>query len=311
MILSASRRTDIPACYSDWFFNRIDAGFVLVRNPVNFHQVSRISLSPQVVDCIVFWSKNPEPMLGRLEKLRDYPFYFQFTLTPYGRDIEPGLPEKSKIVDTFRRLSEKIGPQRVIWRYDPILLQEKYPVSRHIECFGELARRLNGYTEKVTISFLDIYAGIAKSMERLGISAPNDGEKRTIARALSAIARENGMRMDTCAEEIDLSAYGIFHARCIDDRLIGRISGCWLDVEKDKNQRPACGCVSSIDIGAYASCPCGCVYCYANNGRSLAGSRKRTHDPLSPLLLGECGDGDWITERPLKSDKNPQQSFFD
>ena len=309
MIVSASRRTDIPAYYSDWFFNRISEGFVLVRNPRDFHRVSRISLSPEVVDCIVFWSKNPRPMLGRLDRLKDYPFYFQFTLTPYAYDIEPGLPDKSKIAHTFRRLSEKIGPERVIWRYDPILLQERYPVPFHIEQFGEMARCLNGYTEKVTVSFLDFYAGIAKSMERLGVKAPDRDEKIALAGALSAIARENGMRMDTCAEEIDLSAYGISRARCIDDRLIGRIAGCGLNVGKDKNQRPACGCVSSVDIGAYDSCPGGCAYCYANSGP--AAGRGKAHDSLSPLLIGACGEGDVIGERPLKSNQNPQQSFFD
>ena len=310
MIVSASRRTDLPACYSDWFFNRIKEGFVLVRNPMNFHQVSRISLSPDVVDGIVFWSKNPKPMLGRLDRLKDYPFYFQFTLTSYGRDIEPGLPGKSEIIDTFRRLSEKIGAERVIWRYDPILLNEKYPIPYHIENFGKIARRLNGCTEKVTVSFLDFYSRMQKNMERIGGRTPNFDEKNTLARELSSIARENGMLMETCAEEIDLSAYGITHARCIDKERFERIAKCRLDIEKDKNQRPACGCAASVDIGAYDSCPCGCLYCYANGSRGRAAGNRKSHDPRSPLLIGTCDPDDRVAERPLSSSRNPQQSLF-
>lgn len=310
MILSVSQRTDIPAYYADWFFNRIRESCVLVRNPINFHQVSRISLSPDIVDCIVFWSKNPEPMLDRLNLLKDYPFYFQFTLTSYAKDVETGLPKKSGLVDTFRRLSEKIGAERVVWRYDPILLNERYSVSYHIENFGKLARRLHGYTERVIISFLDFYDKIEGKMERLGVQTPADGEKSTIARALAAIAHENGMRMDACAEEIDLSPYGISRARCVDRELIERIIGCGLNVGKDQNQRSACGCAASVDIGAYHSCPGGCLYCYANGSRGRVERNRTRHDPRSPFLIGGGGPDDRIKERPLKSGKDPQQNFW-
>ena len=159
MIVSASRRTDIPAYYSEWFFRRLEAGFVCVRNPRNPHQVSEIPLSPDVIDGIVFWTKNPIPMLPYLDRLRDYPYYFQFTLNPYGTDIERNVPSKNNIViPAFQRLSSEIGKARVVWRYDPILLTEKYSMEYHITYFRLLADRLADYTEKCTVlSLIHIY----------------------------------------------------------------------------------------------------------------------------------------------------------
>ena len=157
MILSVSRRTDIPAFYSDWFFNRMKEGFVYVRNPMNIHQVSRITLSPEVVDCIVFWSKNPRPMLDRLGELKDYMYYFQYTINAYDQGLEAGVPRKEGIINTFKVLSEAIGPKRVIWRYDPILLTETLDKDYHINYFEELAKRLEGYTNTCVISFVDLY----------------------------------------------------------------------------------------------------------------------------------------------------------
>jgi DNA repair photolyase len=301
MILSASRRTDIPAYYCEWFFNRLREGFVLVRNPMNVHQVSEITLMPDTVDCIVFWSKNPRPMLDKLHLLDDYPFYFQFTLNSYTTDIETGLPRKSEIIETFKALSDKIGAHRVIWRYDPILLNQTYTIAYHAENFGKIARALKGYTEKVTISFIDFYAKIAKNIKALHITQMNDDDKRHIAKDLSGIARENGFSMDTCAEDIDLSEFSIDHARCIDDRLIKRIINCNLKIEKDKTQRLTCGCVAAVDIGAYNSCPNGCLYCYANYN---AITKNRTnHNPLSPLLIGKLLPSDLCKKRNLSSHK--------
>ena len=143
MIVSASRRTDIPNYYSDWFFNRLKAGYALVKNPMNAAQIRRVELSPEAVDCFVFWTKNPAPMLPRLEELRDYAFYFQFTLTGYGRDIEPGIPHKREVMlDVFRQLAGRVGKERVIWRYDPILITDRYTPEYHVRTFGEIAAAL-------------------------------------------------------------------------------------------------------------------------------------------------------------------------
>jgi DNA repair photolyase len=297
MIISVSRRTDIPCHYSAWFFERLREGFAFSRNPMNTRQLRRVSLSPGDVDALVFWSKNPRPMLEKLSLLDGYPFYVQFTLNAYGRDIEPGLPPKSALVETFKKLSGAIGPHRVIWRYDPILLNDNYTVGRHIEQFALLARALRGYTEKVTISFIDIYPKIMKSMTEYRIedmNANKNNDKEILAEELSALARTNGFTMDSCAESIDLSRYGISHGRCIDARLIERIGGRPVRAAKDRSQRPACGCAASVDIGAYNSCATGCVYCYANHSRHAVEANRKNHYPSSPLLIGgyaEAGSG--------------------
>ena len=154
MIISASRRTDIPAFYSDWFFNRIKEGYVLVRNPMNAHQISKISLSADVIDCIVFWTKNPRPMINRLDELKDYNYYFQFTLNSYAKDIEPNVPSKDKeIIKSFRELSEKIGKDRVVWRYDPILINDNYSVDHHIKYFYTFWDHMNENSLNVCFDF--------------------------------------------------------------------------------------------------------------------------------------------------------------
>jgi len=157
MIISVSRRTDIPAFYSDWFFKRLEEGFVLVRNPMNPQQVSKVSLSKAVVDCFVFWTKNPKSMLEKLPLLAGYDYYFQFTLNPYDQEIEVNLPKKAEIIKTFIELSNLIGKDRVIWRYDPILLTDKITIGDHLEYFNILAGQLGDYTRKCVISFLDQY----------------------------------------------------------------------------------------------------------------------------------------------------------
>ncbi|MDR2193658.1 MAG: DUF1848 domain-containing protein [Treponema sp.] len=310
MIISASRRTDIPAYYSDWFFNKIKERYVYVRNPMNVHQISKINLEPEVVDCVVFWSKNPKPMLDKLHLIKEYAYYFQFTLNPYDQDIETRLPCKNEILETFKKLSDITDPQRVIWRYDPVLLNEKYTVSYHIDKFCELARILKGYTEKVTFSFIDFYKKIMENIKSFRIDEITNEEKDSIADNFSRIANENNLLIDTCAEDIDLSKYTIAHARCIDDRLIAKIIGCDFIAEKDKNQRFECGCVSSIDIGEYNSCSNGCVYCYANYSQGIVANNFKRHNQFSPLLVGEMNDNDIVNEKKVTSNKILQKELF-
>ena len=302
MIISVSRRTDIPALYSPWFFNRLKEQYVLVRNPVNFHQISRVPLSPQVVDAIVFWTKNPVPMLEHLSELKDYNYYFQFTLTPYDQDIEPGLPSKKDVlIPAFIALSKAIGYERVIWRYDPILLNRQYTIDRHIQSFQQMAQTLKGYTKKCVISFIDSYRNTARHKERLTLKEIRTEDMYRIAGHFSGIARNCGMELSTCGEAVDLSPYGIEHGRCIDPVLLHRITGRPLNVRKDPGQRKECGCVSSIDIGAYNTCINLCAYCYANYNEPLAHKNFALHNPASPLLFGEIGGNDRITERKMRS----------
>ena len=312
MIISASRRTDIPSFYSDWFFNRIREGFVLSRNPMNFKQVSKIALAPDIVDGIVFWTKNPLPMLDRLGELeKRYMYYFQFTLTSYGKDIETGLPSKTnELLSTFKKLSGMIGADRVIWRYDPILINKKYTTDYHLRAFEKIANELYRHTRKVTVSFVDVnYRGVKGNIKELALlEFPHDA-KLKLSSQLADIARSYGLAIDTCAENIDLMQFGIEHARCIDERLLGKLLGCNLNVLKDKNQRLECGCVASVDIGMYNTCKNGCRYCYANYSRGAVDGNCAKHNPKSALLSGEVGDDDKITARKLKSVKNAQMEL--
>jgi len=265
MIISASRRTDIPACHSDWLINCIKEKSVCVKNPMNKQQVRKVNLAPEEVDCIVFWTKNPKPMLDKIQYLSDYAFYFQFTLNPYENDIETGLPSKKELIETFQKFSDIIGCQRIIWRYDPILLNTRYSINYHIEKFMEYSEQLKDYTEKVIISFIDFYKKISANIKLHCITDITSEEKSILAERFSKIARENNLIIETCAEDIDLSRYDIGRAKCIDDGLISKITGNNLSYKKDKNQRFECGCVSSVDIGEYNTCSNGCIYCYANN----------------------------------------------
>lgn len=308
MIISASRRTDIPAHYADWFFRRLEEGYVLVRNPMNPRQVSRVSLSPEAADGIVLWTKNPAPMLSRLGGLKPYAYYFQFTLNACGEDIEPHVPSLAARIDTFRALGDAVGKERVIWRYDPILLSPVYTVDRHLRSFEHIARSLSGYAERCVISFLDFYPRIAAAARALGVLPASDDMQRRSAARLADIAFSYGFTMDACAEPVDLSDLGIGRARCVDDRLLSRIAGRPIYAAKDKNQRPACGCAASVDIGAYDTCPHGCRYCYANRSMRAVAERRRAYDTAAPLLCSRLSGEDRVTERRVQ--KVPEQLGF-
>lgn len=312
MILSVSRRTDIPNYYSEWFFNRLKEGFLYVRNPMNFHQISEIKISPDVVDCIVFWTKNPLPMMERLDELEAYNYYFQFTLTGYGNDVERNLPnKKTSVIPIFQELSNRIGKEKVVWRYDPIFFSNRYNAKYHLKAFRSIAEALSGYTEKCVISFLDIYPKNKKNMDNLLSYDLSDSELREFAKELSNIAKENHIKIGSCAEKVDLDEYGIIHNSCIDKELIEKIIGCKLKINKDKNQRIECGCVESVEVGTYNTCKNGCVYCYANYSAKSVESNFQKYDPLSPLLCGHIEKDDRISTRKVVSLKETQISIFD
>lgn len=312
MIVSASRRTDIPSYYSEWMLNRLKEEYVLVRNPMNIHQVSKIDLSPSVVDALVFWTKNPTPMLQHLDELKDYIYYFQFTLSAYGPDVERTLPSKNKvIIPTFRKLSQEIGKEKVVWRYDPIFFNERYTMQYHCKYFEVLASKLAGYTEKCTISFMDLYRNTERNIKPLNIVKDTREMQEELLQRFVEIARQYELYIDACAEIGDFHKFGVEHAHCIDRERIERIGGFKLDVEKDTNQRAECGCVASIDIGAYNTCKNGCLYCYANYSENTVGKNFGLHNPKSPLLFGEIDESDIIKERKVKSLIKTQMSLFD
>ena len=305
MILSVSRSTDIPNYYSDWFIGRIQEGFLYVRNPMNAHQISRIDLSPDVVDCIVFWTKNPADMMEKLDDLKNYVYYFQFTLTGYGKDVEPNLPNKrEELIPTFKRLSEKIGKEKVIWRYDPILINKRYTMDYHLKAFEEIAFNLADYTEKVIISFVDLYSKIQRNARELDIKQMTNEEMISLAGEMAQIASKYHLIIETCAEQINLQEVGIQRGSCIDKNLIERISGCKLIAEKDKNQRGECGCIESVEVGSYNTCLNGCKYCYANLNDSKVRENVKSYDRASALLCGNITSDDRITDRKVKSLKD-------
>lgn len=301
MIISASRRTDIPAFYSDWFINRLQAGFVFVKNPLNAYQVSRVDLRPESVECIVFWTKNPQNMIDKLNYLDSckYRYYFQFTLNSYNRDMEPNVPGKAELIETFKVLSDRIGSDRVIWRYDPILLTGQITIDYHAKYFDYLAAQLAGYTQRCVISFIDLYRKINRQMQAVNARAPAENEMVEIGDRLVASVAKYGITIETCAERIDLAAVGIQHGRCIDDRLVAMITGSPIEAGKDAGQRDACGCISSVDIGAYNTCSHQCAYCYANVSRKTIDKNIKAHSDTSPLLTGQVTELQKITERKV------------
>jgi len=297
MILSASRRTDIPAYYSDWLLNRLNAGFVLTRNPMNHAQISKIILNPDVIDCIVFWTKDPLNMLNKLDAIDrlGYKYYFQFTLTPYGKSIEKGLRDKEEIIKTFCELSDRIGKDKVVWRYDPIIINDMFDFKYHKEQFTRLCSKLCKYTGQCVISFVDIYPKLKTDVLRV-ISTD---EMIELGKMISSVAKDFGITVTACCENSFLYEYGIEQASCIDRVQIESICGYSLNIKKDKNQRNSCGCFESIDIGAYNTCRNGCVYCYANYSSVSVDNNSKRHNPEGELLIGQVRDNDKITIRNM------------
>ncbi len=263
MIISASRRTDIPNYYCDYFFKAIKNRQITVKNPMNARQIKTVSLAPEDVDGIVFWTKNPQPMTGRIGELEDYSYYFQFTLNGYGEKIEKNIPDKKEIIAVFKKLADKIGPEKVIWRYDPILLSNEFNISYHLKNFEEISSSLEGFCNKCFFSFIDIYKKIKKTAIVMGINDVNENDRLILAEQISAIAASKRMSVTACCEEAVQCITDINKSGCINAGLLSKISGKPIPDKKDKNQRKGCLCSASIDIGSYRTCHNGCIYCYA------------------------------------------------
>ncbi|MFV9510939.1 DUF1848 domain-containing protein [Tepidibacillus sp. LV47] len=297
MIISVSRRTDIPAFFGEWFMNRIKAGYFYSVNPFNPKQVKKISLKPEDVDVFVFWTKNPKPFIKYLEPLnkKGYQYYFQITLNDYPKVFEPNVPPVHERIETFQELSRKIGKNKVIWRYDPIIVSNITPIEYHLEKVEKIAGQLKGYTCRLTISFLDFYGKVDKRLrkleERYGIVLKDitteEYQKDIIhlSTHLSEIAKKNGMEIQTCAEKLNLDSWGIQHGSCIDDQFIQSVFQMDKKFKKDKNQRKECQCVASIDMGIYNTCRFQCSYCYANYSETSISNRLKKHHPSYPTLI--------------------------
>jgi hypothetical protein len=277
VILSASRATDVPAFQADEFMARLRAGWFEWRNPFRPSQVQRVVTDR--VRAIVFWSKHPAGLLPHLDELdrRGLHYYFQYTLNDYTAEgLEPRVPELGARLAMFRRLADRLGPERVIWRLDPLLLTDRLGLGELLDRAARLAAQLAGHTRRLVFSFVDI-ARYAAVRRRLAQTAPGAREftleeMHACARGLAEIARAHGLQLATCAEEVDLAAFGIAHNRCVDGERLARLGPQDAALQaflgsraarKDRGQRPACGCLASKDIGAYGTCRHGCAYCYA------------------------------------------------
>ncbi len=313
MIISASRRCDIPSHFGEWFINRLYDGYVLIQNPYNTNRLSKALLNPKAVDLIVFWTKNPIPFLKYLPEVDkfNYPYYFEFTLTPYGREIERNLPSKEELLNVFIALSNKLGKNRMVWRYDPIIIDEKHTVSYHVEKFECMCSKLSGRVSRCVVSFVDNYKNVATRMGKDPTTELSLEKIYIISEAFSKIAKEYGIDVYSCAEKIDLDRYGIKHGACIDKNIIESILGCKIVNTIDKNQRDECLCLESIDIGTYNCCANGCTYCYALQSDKSAELNIKKHNAKSPVLIGGMPSGAIITNRDTKSIVINQLSLFD
>lgn len=293
MILNVSGRTDIVAFYTDWFFNRLDSGFVMVRNPFNPKLVSKISFKN--VDLILFCTKNPIPILNKLDKI-NIPFIFHVTLTPYKNDIEPNVIDKNKIIVAIKELSLKIGKENLYIRYDPIFLSDKYNLDYHIKAFKRICELLDGYVCKIIVSFIDNYVNVRKNMYILKCKNFTDKDYEVIGRNFSKIAKYHNMSVQTCFENRNLVEYGFIKSDCISRelayKLTGKNFGKWTSRKGGK-----CGCAEMVDIGVYNTCKHLCKYCYANYQENTVFDNNLEHDKNSPLLIGNLKNDDIIKER--------------
>lgn len=267
----------------------------MVANPFNLRQQRLVSLRPEDIDVIVFWTRNATPLIRRLKVLDDrkYNYYFQYTITGYPRELELGTPKPPKATENLRRLSEQVGKKKVIWRYDPIIIANGLDAAWHRDNFSRLLEQVWDCCHSIVISLVDDYRGVRNRMRREvapdfevsrnWLSLPGFEEMLT---DMVTQAKERGLVIKTCAEALDLSGFGIEHGKCIDAEYIWEVFGVKVDGTKDKNQRKECGCAVSCDIGFFDTCVYGCRYCYATRSDGAAKANIRKHDVHSPLMIG-------------------------
>lgn len=297
MIVSASRRTDIPAFYSEWFRNRLRIGWCQVVNPFNPRQVRTVSLEPEDVDAFVFWTRDPAPFHTALDEVeaRSIPYVFLITLTGYGPHLEPHAPSTIHAVEQIRRLADRIGPRRVTWRYDPIVLGPGHELEAHLERFGRLSAALGGAVDRVIISGLDLYAKTRRRLAAIpdGGSLARDPSEhpdwQPLILGLAERAADAAMELVSCAEPDDLTHLGAPPVGCLDGLRLRELTGTPIALTKDPGQRRACRCVASRDIGATDACLHGCTYCYATRSHDAAARRFARHDPHAPCLIPIAG----------------------
>ena len=299
MIIQTGSRTDIPAFYADWFANRLREGYVYVRNPFNMTYITKYVLDPSVVDLITFCSKNPAPMLKYLDLLKPYGMYWYVTITGFGRDIEPGVPPAMEVVETFKKISDFAGIDAMGWRYDPILLDDKYTMDYHLEKFGEIAAALDGYTNDCVISFIDLYQKVKKNFPEA--RTVEKEERLFLGKEMTKIAKDHGMTLRPCGEGDELAQFGADCSGCMTQSIYEKAIHNTMVFPKSKSARPLCACYLGGDIGSYNTCLHMCRYCYANYDEKSVRENHAAHDPCSPLLIGNVNPEDEIHPAEQKS----------
>ncbi|MBR6948848.1 MAG: DUF1848 domain-containing protein [Bacilli bacterium] len=293
MILNISGRTDIVAFYSQWLMNRLDKGFIDVRNPFNPKLVSRIMLDD--VDLLFFCTKNPIPILEKIEKI-EKPVYFHITLTGYNKDIEPNVPDKKEIIEAIKVLSSKIGKDNIAIRYDPVFINDEYTLDYHVKAFDKLCELLDGYINKILISFIDDYKNVRNNYNILKYRKFSENDYKVIGTSFSNSAKKHNMVVHTCAEEHNLTEYGFIKDECMSKELALKLTGKTYKKWKARKNVP-CQCVEMVDIGVYNTCSHFCKYCYANYDEKKVMENRLKHNPNSSLLVGELSDDDIIKIR--------------
>lgn len=300
MILNTGARTDTVQYYTPWLLKRFEEGYVLTRNPLFPNKVTRYELSPDKIDLVMFCSKDYAPILPHLRKITDkYRTYFHYTITAYGKDIEPGVPSIEQSIETLKKLSAIVGKEKIAWRYDPVLLTENYTIETHAKTFEYMAKELAPYIDRCIFSFVEMYKKLQTNMPEL--IPLSDSDKERLAEILGGIAREYGITIQTCGTNGDYTRYGIEKSGCATLEILGRANGCEFKNLKHKGLREGCHCIESRDIGAYDTCLNGCKYCYANKSPKKAVENYKFHDPASPLLLGHLRETDTIQQGAQKS----------
>ena len=283
-VVSASRRTDLPAFHAEWFVNRVRQGYCKVANPCYPSQVKEVSLRPDDVAAFVFWTRFSGPLQPWLEELdaRGFNYYFLYTMTGYPSRMEPGLPDLECAIEDFLGLAGRIGAEKVIWRYDPLVMTPVLDWRYHRENFRKLARSLSGGTNRVIITFLKQYRHIAGAMSELGGATPDRREQQELESAFRETAERFGMTLRGCGQRESFP--GPAPSKCIDEALLRKLFGLELSARKDRGQPVECRCIRSVDIGSYGTCLHGCVYCYASRDFSRAGRRCRESDVMREML---------------------------
>lgn len=311
MILNTGSRTDTVQYYTEWLLKRFEQGFVYSRNPMFPDKVTRYELNPDVVDCVIFCSKSYEPILPYIKSITDkFNTYFHYTITAYGKDIEPNVPDIDKSIETLIKLSELVGKQRIAWRYDPILLTEKYTKEIHYKTFDYMTEKLSSYIDRCIFSFVEMYKKLQNNMPE--IIPFTDADKTEIAYNIGKIAAKYNMIIQTCAANTNYEQFGILNSGCLTGEILGKANNIKFKNMKPTGSRANCKCIESRNIGDYDTCPNGCKYCYANQNPNIAKQNYKKHNPNSALILGDLRRTDEIQQSSQKSFliKYEQQSLF-